>query len=565
MTATDIRAASKLKMPCLSVDTPATDEIEHRGIVVIVGANGTGKSRLGAWFENPGAFGSNPLGPGQSQVRQAHRISAQRSITLPSQAQRLDPTVAQQQFERGTAGPAAGDTRSRVQGDPVVGTLNDFDPLVNALFAERARVADDYRLRGIATRGQPGEVPTDTLTRVLEIWSKVFPERMLVAENFKLEARTLASNKEFPAPSMSDGERVGFYLVSHALLAPPNSRIVIDEPELHLHESIQSYLWDALEAARTDCTFIYITHDLAFAASRIGAPRVVLFDYAAPTESTNSGTWKWSCIPSSKFLPEDVALKILGSRRPVLFVEGEVGSLDQRVFEALFPDRLIVPSGSWHSVDRSVRTYRQISHLHHLKAAGFIDGDDRDDHEVRSLAERGVFVLPVGATENLLASDAVLSAVGFAQGFPESELLLRVEDAKKRVIDGLATERGRTIAQRAQYGVRRRIGAIVRSEDTKQALIDAVARQVACADPSAIFDAAEGIVDGALQAKTLNEKYRKALKVFRNKLVLHEIAVAYSMSTEDYISAALDLLRQPTGKLRAAVVSMLPPLEAEAV
>ena len=521
---------------------------------MIVGANGSGKSRLGAWFENPGH-----IGPSQNPNRQAHRISAQRSIELPS-PQRIDTNVAKEQFARGSAGPA-GNSNSRVAGDPIVGTLNDFNTVVNALFAERASVAAEYLIRGRSTGGHPGEPPTDTLNQVLEIWTRIFPERKLAADDYKIEARVVGSNKEFPATAMSDGERVGFYLVSQTLLAPKNSRIVIDEPELHLHESIQSSLWDALEAARTDCTFIYITHDLAFAASRIGAPRVVLLEYIAPNLPTDVGEWKWLLIPSSQFLPEDVGLKIHGSRRPVLFVEGQIGSLDQRIFEALYTDRLVVPSGSWEAVDRSVRTYRQIPHLHHLKVVGFIDRDDRDVEEIQGLAEQGIFVLPVGTIENILATDSVMTAVGQARKLTDPEIQKAKVTAMQRVLKALTSVREATIAERAQYSVRRRMGAIVRQNNSKESLIEALNVKVTQINASAIFDAAELMINSALGAATLKEQYGEALKVFRNSAIIHEVANAFSISTDDYINITIDLLRQQKGSFKQEMLSLLPALE----
>jgi ATPase subunit of ABC transporter with duplicated ATPase domains len=50
-------------------------EIAHNGSVVIVGANGSGKSRLGAWIEK---------NTGADIV--VHRISAQRALDLPDYA-----------------------------------------------------------------------------------------------------------------------------------------------------------------------------------------------------------------------------------------------------------------------------------------------------------------------------------------------------------------------------------------------------------------------------------------------------------------------------------------------
>ena len=89
------------------------------------------------------------------------------------------------------------------------------------------------------------------------------------AENAQVETEAEKKpNEPYNAAEMSDGERVIFYLIGECLAAPDDAVIVIDEPEMHLHKSIQSDLWDAIEAERPDCLFVYLTHDVDFAASR---------------------------------------------------------------------------------------------------------------------------------------------------------------------------------------------------------------------------------------------------------------------------------------------------------
>ena len=75
-----------------------------------------------------------------------------------------------------------------------------------------------------------------------------------------------------------------FTLIGEALSVPKDGVFIVDEPELHLHRAIQARLWDAVEIARPDCTFVYITHDLGFAASRKDATKVWLREY-------NDGKW----------------------------------------------------------------------------------------------------------------------------------------------------------------------------------------------------------------------------------------------------------------------------------
>lgn len=72
---------------------------------------------------------------------------------------------------------------------------------------------------------------------------------------------------------MSDGERVALYLMSQAMVAPINSIIIMDEPELHLHKSIMTLLWESIEKERQDCLFIYITHDTQFAANHTNSEK----------------------------------------------------------------------------------------------------------------------------------------------------------------------------------------------------------------------------------------------------------------------------------------------------
>jgi predicted ATPase len=50
----------------------------------------------------------------------------------------------------------------------------------------------------------------------------------------------------YTAAEMSDGERAAFYLIGQTLMAPENSLIIFDEPELHIHRSIMSTLWEEL-------------------------------------------------------------------------------------------------------------------------------------------------------------------------------------------------------------------------------------------------------------------------------------------------------------------------------
>ena len=115
---------------------------------------------------------------------------------------------------------------------------------------------------------------------------------------------------------MSDGERVAFYLLGQSRCAPQNSIIVIDEPEIHLRRAVQLIFWDPVEAARPDCVFVYIAHDLEFAATRTSGRKIWMKGF--------DGThWEWEEIEPLPELPEQLLFQVLESRCPVPFVEGD--------------------------------------------------------------------------------------------------------------------------------------------------------------------------------------------------------------------------------------------------
>src|SRR5664279_4675756 len=98
---------------------------------------------------------------------------------------------------------------------------------------------------------------------------------------------------------MSAGERAIFYMIGQALVAAEGSVLIVDEPELHVHRSIMSKLWDELEGARPDCAFVFITHDLEFAAGRV-AQKFVIRDYLPLPQ------WTVEAVPANTGFSEEL-------------------------------------------------------------------------------------------------------------------------------------------------------------------------------------------------------------------------------------------------------------------
>ena len=369
-------------------------EIETSNSLLFVGANGSGKTRLGAWIE----FNS----PEASRV---HRISAQKSLTMPDTTTPTSIDLAETDLLFGN--PTHGRLNKqayRWEQKPSVFLLNDFQKLMVYLFSDHTEESAKYLAKSKSTdlRVSP---PITKLDRVKEVWERILPHRELVIGGLRIQTRVADDPaKIYNSSEMSDGERVIFYLIGQCLAAPQNGLIVIDEPELHLHKSVQVPLWSEIEKLRADCLFIYLTHDVDFAAAKEITKKIWLKSY-------DGSSWDWEVFDADHDLPEELLLEILGSRKPVVFVEGENGSFDTGLYSAILPGFLVIPRGSCSQVIQSVKALKANPQLHHLKVYGIIDRDRRVPAEITILEQNSIFVLGVAEVENLFCTKEILQVV----------------------------------------------------------------------------------------------------------------------------------------------------------
>lgn len=255
------------------------NRIEHlteTNSVVIIGANGSGKTKLGEWIEKN--FG-------------AHRIGAQRSLTFGDY-------ITQRSHEQATNLLIFGHERAQQnhnsrwawdgeKNNYTASLLNDYEYVLSLLIALKNKEQEDYLsiCRERDQGNQTHDPVPDTVADILKkIWIKVFPQRDISLDDAKVTAIYAgdAVRVKYKGKDMSDGERVALYLIAQALCIPKKRTIIIDEPEIHLHRSIMSRLWAAIEEARNDCLFIYITHDTQFAASHAKSQKLWVKSTAVP-------------------------------------------------------------------------------------------------------------------------------------------------------------------------------------------------------------------------------------------------------------------------------------------
>ena len=387
------------------------------------GANGSGKTRLTVYIE-------------QQLGLSAHRISAHRALSLNPRVPKISEREALSGLRTGRQDSHRHANRlryregSRWQGQEATSLLNDYDYLVQALFAEQANTALESHRRLRA--GPNGTAELTKFEKLSEIWDRLLPHRRLNISGDDITVRIPDNAAAYPASQMSDGERAIFYLVGQTLVAGEGSVLIIDEPELHLHPSIVTLLWDELGAARPDCAFVFITHSLEFAAARPGAKYLVREYQLGPA-------WIIDSVPHDTGFSEEFATLILGTRRPVLFVEGTAASLDRSIYDACYPDHLVLPLASCEAVIHAVASMRTNAALTRVTCHGIVDGDHRSADEIGYLNGRGVMVLPVVELENVFLLPEVSRAIAAHEGHEGDGLDARLRNLRQAVFGSIAS------------------------------------------------------------------------------------------------------------------------------
>ncbi|MCJ2083203.1 AAA family ATPase [Methylobacterium sp. J-090] len=418
--------------------------IELGASVIIVGPNGGGKSRLAAHIERE--LGSS-----------SHRISAQRVLALKPDVAKISGRVAISKLRTGVDQENVNLRRANrwMNGDTLT-LLNDFDYLIQVLFADQSKVSlqthKEFKNGGL-------QVAADTMFEKLErIWNDLIPHRRLEIKGDDIVVYPRDSEIWYSASRLSDGERSMFYIIGQVLVAQERSVLIFDEPELHLHKSIMGKLWDHLETARPDCAFVLITHDLDFAASRAGK-KFVISSY----EPGNG--WDLDEVPQDTGFTEEVTTIILGSRRPILFVEGAETSLDKMIYRACFPGWTIISQQSCGHVIHAVSVMRNNHKFTRINCRGIVDADD---HDPAYLLDRGVAVLPVSEIENLLLLPEVSRAILIYEGYVGVNLELQLERLMNAVF-ARATEKG-AIDRVVATHCKRRVDRLIKNIDWAGAL-----------------------------------------------------------------------------------------------
>lgn len=533
----------------ISIPTPGephTFSIEPGSSTILVGANGAGKTRLAVYLE-------------EKYEEDAHRISAQRSLSLNPSVAKISEESALTSLRYGTNNPNAivnHRASRRWNNKPATRLLSDFDPLVQALFANQSNIA--LTTHNQAHSGHLSELRCTKLQILKGIWERLLPERQLLLSGDDIQVSSDTGDETYSASDMSDGERAIFYLLGQALTAKDNSLLIIDEPELHVHRSIISSLWDEIEAARPDCAFVFITHDLDFASSK-ACPKFVISKYS-PTPS-----WEIEEVGDNGEFSENLTTLILGSRKPILFVEGGETSLDLAVYRCCYPEWTIVPRGSCENVIHAVSTMRHNSNLTRIFCTGIVDADDYTDTERSHLQTLGISVLPVSEIENIFLLPSISAAIAKSNNFEGAELQEKLDELSTRVFSSLDDD-AKIDAVVIRYCKRRidrqlkkvDIGPVTSVDD----VISNFNQKISEFDIQGIAEYAKGKIRSSIDDNDISA----LMEIYDGKGALMNIAATClkQQKKQDFESWITRSLRKnEESELVDAITSLLPQLEME--
>lgn len=347
----------------------------------------------------------------------SHRIAAHRSLVVNENLQISSSKDSINKLLFGNTHQF----NDNLQKNNAVGTLqNDYNDLISAFLAEEAELGAQLNQKNITK-----EEAITVLSETILIWNELISNKKLTRDGLKVLVSY--GGAKFSLSKLSEGERSILYLIGQCLFTPYNSIIIIDEPDLHIHKSIISNLFDKIESKRKDCAFIYITHDIDFITSRI-AEKYVIKEFNRSND-TNDDKWEILKIEENDDIPEDILNLIVGSRKPILFVEGESGknSLD-RIYQSVYPEFKVILSGNCAEVINRTKAGNKLGEHHRLKCFGLIDADGKTQIELDKLKEESIHALPVAIIENVFlipdVARIIYQITGVSEPFEEETFIV---------------------------------------------------------------------------------------------------------------------------------------------
>lgn len=419
----------------------------------VLGPNGVGKSSLLHKFY-------------VAHRNNAHRIAAHRQTWFTSNA--IEMTAAARRSTETNMLNSDAHLESRWRDN--YSTQRSGIALYDLMDAENVRaraIADAVTAnemdvaRELAKREAPLTIINDLLRQ------SNLPIEISVRQYEEIFARK-KGGEPYSVAQLSDGERNALLIAAAVLTVKPDTLLIIDEPERHLHRSIISPLLTQLFKQRPDCAFVVSTHDVMLPVDNPASRTLLVRDCVYRGQTPHA--WDADVLPVNTDVSDDLKEDILGSRRRILFVEGTESSLDKPLYSLVFPNISIVPKSSCRNVERAVSGIRDSQNIHWVKAWGVVDNDMRIPADIAKLKSSGVHVLSVYSVESLYYHPEIQSRVAVRQAnVTGADAATNVEAAKAAALSALAQHGERLCSKVALNRVREAVFSNLPTQDDLRA------------------------------------------------------------------------------------------------
>ena len=380
---------------------------------------------------------------------------------------------------------------------------NEFGEMINYLIAEHQEVANSTH----QNYSKPDFVKESSLLeKVITIWQSVIVHIKLHYDGQGNIQVVSENGTTYDFMALSDGEKSIFYCIASVLLVDKDGYIIVDEPENHLHMSIVNKLWDTLENIRNDCQFVYLTHNPSFAIGRTNAKILWIQKYIPPSN------WDYEEIPIDDTLPQQLMVELIGSKKKILFCEGERDSYDYKLYSILFLDYTVIPVGGHQKAIDYCRAFNENQKLSNLSAIAIIDKDFYEDDEINAWKSNSIYTLDVMEVENILCDDDILKTIKTSVHATDEDY----NDAKEQVFIHIKQTKDKQSMEYTRFKTDKLLNSLVGKSTSAQELKQQLEGEIEALDSQSFYNEHCQLLENICEQKD----YDRALKHYNNKGML---------------------------------------------
>ncbi|MDJ1480262.1 ATP-binding cassette domain-containing protein [Cytophagaceae bacterium YF14B1] len=353
-------------------------EIELSKVTVLIGANGSGKSRLLKRIRDEHQY---LLQESASAYNNIIYFEAGRVVNISERVLNYDASM-------GAPLPDTKNLLSQYNQLGIQGLNQRLFLALQLIIIEsekimQDRVAELYKERTPGYRTPPEKLRKFELDLPIEKLAKafndIFPEIQIEYDIRTKEIKCINGNSRYSPNELSDGEKQVLAIIADIeYWGNKKSIVIVDEPEIFLNPVLACSLWDIIEKRYSDNIYIYATHNVSFMMRQNIQRTYALSRKSRIIQEIKSLT---------DFPSEDLRLLIgnipaILSSSKVLLTEGKITSIDVQFYKWLLnkSDLLILPMESCTSVQNGLKgegIWKALTN--DLDIAGIFDRDFKSD------------------------------------------------------------------------------------------------------------------------------------------------------------------------------------------